>query len=120
MGGGSNVDEYINTPYSSFDNVDWTGLKTSDRIELRTGDGAYVEGPFVIASFGSNESAAAEDANDAQINVTASITNATWTGTYVTFSPWVAASNTANMDLFAAFSDAANENLDGDDPKEWA
>lgn len=120
VGGGSTFDEYINQPPSEYDYLDWTGLKVGDKIELRSQSGALVEGSWAIESFGFNEAATTEDALSAQINVDSSISNTSWSGTYVTFAPWDQGNNSSNMEGFAAFADSTNEDIDGDDAKEWA
>lgn len=113
---------YINNAEDLYDYTDWSTIGVGDRLELRLMSGAFVEGPFVVASFGANEASTPAAASTAQINVTTSITNNTWTGgRYLTFSPWTD-SNSANMENHAAFADAANETLGAgnDAAKEWA
>lgn len=106
-------------PADGHENTDLIGFAVNDRIELRDINGAYKEGPFVIQSFGDNESSTPEGADADRINLDSAVSGTLAAGDYFTFAPW-SASNTSNMNGFAAYADGTNEELgSGDSPKRY-
>lgn len=96
---------------------DWDELVVGDLLELRSQTGALKEAPFTISSFGANTSTTPGGASTDVINVDATVSSSIATGDYLTFIPW-ASTATANMERFAAYADATDQELgSGDDPK---
>jgi len=105
---------------NAFVHSDLSEFVAGDLLELRDVNGALKEGTFTIESFGSNEAATPAAADTDQINVVEAIASTMAAGDYLTFAPW-SGSNNSNMNQFAAYGDATDEELGaGDSPKKFA
>lgn len=96
---------------------DYWHFAVTDLIEWRDRTGALKES-HVIASFGSNYSATPEGAVDDKINVVGAFAAARVAGDYVTFQPW-SAGNTARMNSYCAFANAAGTLTGGATAKKY-
>ena len=92
----------------------WDYLFVGDRLELRDKNGAFKVAPLIISSFGANLSPLPSGASTDEINITTSPALTIATGDYLTFASY-SASNTTNMDDYAAYADASTELLSGGD-----
>jgi hypothetical protein len=97
---------------------DYYHFEAGDRIELRDKYGALREGPFVIRSFGDNDSADPQDADTDIIRVTTAISSTPAAGDYVTFATW-SNSNTSHMDFYAAYALSTGFTTSGDTAKKY-
>jgi hypothetical protein len=92
---------------------DYWSFAVGDRINVFQADGQLREGLFTIRSFGDNDSSDPTAADTDVIRVNESITGTSWDAThYVAFDEY-SASNTSNMDNYAAM--ASGDTLPGGD-----
>ena len=92
----------------------WDQLGVADIIELRDKNGALKTATLTISSFGSNTATTPAAASTKTINITTTPSITIATGDYLTFARY-SASNTTNMDKFAAYADPSTETLSGGD-----
>jgi len=100
--------------YAPEDGEAWDSLGVGDRLELRDKLGAYKAGPLVISSFGANLSTTPAGASTDVINITTTPSLTIATDDYLTFSSY-SASNTSNMNKFAAMANDSTKTLTGGD-----
>jgi len=97
---------------------DWNGFLAGDYIALYDATGIRKEAE-VIAGFGDTKEADPDDADPAnpRVYINGAIASAIQAGDYITFDSWDnAATNTANMDTYAAMCDADDELGGNNDP----